>query len=220
MIKCLKEKITCPKCGFVYEHDCYAAADPTVRDKIIDGSAFLATCPGCGVTTRIIYPCLYQDAARSFGVYFLPQTQDRMVKCSGQLAEMTDPQVTVKRLTDDYSEFVEKLILFENNLDDYIMELFKAYTALSMMGPKGQAGGFVPEKLIFNEITGNSFLLTGMREGESKQISVPKKLYTELERRVDTSSQPEDYVMIDMLWALDTLRRQGSILDKNAGGLQ
>ena len=116
--------------------------------------------------------------------------------CEGDLANMTESGVMTRRLCDDYAEFMEKIRVLENGYDDYVMELFKAYAALSMMNG-GQ--GFTPEKLLFERAEGDVFILSGISGGETKQISVPAKLYTQLEAKIMKMPQPQEYAMLDML---------------------
>jgi len=220
----LKEKITCPKCGFVYEKECFpsvdAAADPELRARVVSGEICVASCPSCKVTTRLIYPCMYQDAEKGFAVYFLPRTESRSVSVNGEMeALMEDKTVRTRRLVDDYTELMEKIAIFENGLDDRVMELFKAYTALSMISaPKD---GFKPDTLIFQGYADSErFMMLGFHEKEIHQLSVPKKLYDSLEEAMKGRAWDpgDDFIMVDMLWALDLLKREGSILDKGGPG--
>jgi len=224
----LNERVTCPKCGFVYEHECCpsvnAAADPALKERVLSGGICVTTCPSCKVVTRLVYPCLYQDPERDFAVYFLPRTEARSIPMNGMEALTEGMAVSTRRLVDDYTELMEKIAIFEQGLDDRVMELFKAYTALSMMA---QPNAFKPDKLLFEGKGGEGhFLMLGVRDGETRKLVVPEKLYTALSAVVGGRDWGEngDFVMVDMVWALDLLKREGSILDKasafSAGGLQ
>lgn len=227
----LNEKVTCPKCGFVYEHECClsvnAATDPALRERVVSGGTCVAVCPSCSVTTRLIYPCLYQDPEKSFAVYFLPRTEARSIPAKGDMENLLeDASVKSRRLVDDYTELMEKIAIFENGMDDRVMELFKAYTAISMMSAPD--AGFKPDTLVFQgKGDEEHFIMLGIRDKEMHQLAVPQKLYFALNEAVGGRDwgEGDDFVMVDMLWALEFLRKEGSILDNRgasgpAGGLQ
>ena len=217
---CLKEKVTCPKCGFIYEHECCpsvnASTDPLLREKVISGNICVSYCPSCKVTTRLVYPCLYQDPKNNFAVYFLPRTEMRSIPSDGDISNILEvSSAKDRRLVDDYTDLIEKISIFENGLDDRAMELFKAYTALSIMSKPDAT--FKPDTLVFQGMGDEEhFLMLGVRDKEMHQISVPKKLYTALDEAIKGRDWGEgsDFFMVDMLWALDLLKKEGSILDK------
>lgn len=225
----LNEKVTCPKCGFVYEHECCpsvnGAKDPALREQVVSGDLCVTTCPSCKVVTRLVYPCLYQDPERDFAVYFLPRTEARSIPTRDMETLSEGESVKTRRLVDDYTELMEKIAIFEHGLNDRVMELFKAYTALSMMSVPNAA--FKPDKLLFQSRGGEGhFIMLGVRDNETRKLAVPEQLYTALDAVVGNRDwgESDDYVMVDMVWALDLLKREGSILDKaNAvpkGGVQ
>ncbi|MGI6150372.1 MAG: CpXC domain-containing protein [Christensenellales bacterium] len=227
----LNERVTCPKCGFLYEHECCpsvnASTDPVLREQVISGNICVTTCPSCSVVTRLVYPCLYQDPKKGFAVYFLPRTEARSVPATGDMETLMEcASAKIRRLVDDYTELMEKITIFELGLDDRIMELFKAYTAISIMSAPNAA--FKPDTLIFQgKGEDGSFVLLGIREKEVHQLSVPARLYSALDELIGDRDwgEGDDFVMVDMIWALDLLKKEGSILDKAgavrpAGGVQ
>ncbi|MGI6193321.1 MAG: CpXC domain-containing protein [Christensenellales bacterium] len=225
----LNEKVTCPKCGFMYEHECCpsvnATTDPSLREQVVSGSLCVTTCPNCSVVTRLVYPCLYQDPERGFSVYFLPRTEARSIPAAGEMESLMEGiAVKTRRLVDDYTELMEKIAIFELGLDDRVMELFKAYTAISMMSVPNAA--FKPDTLVFQgRGDDDHFVILGIREKDMRQMKVPAKLYTALDAMVGSRDwgDGDDFVMVDMIWALDLLKREGSILDRGAspaGGAQ
>ena len=219
----IKEKITCPKCGLQYEWECYPAVDgekdPELKEKVLGGRAFVAVCPSCSVTTRLMYPCLYRDKKQGFAAYLLPRTEERSLPAEEKMQELLEGTQTEGmrlRLIDDYKAFREKIILFEEGYDDRAMEVAKAYMALAMMsGPKG---GFVPETLYFQGRFGeDQMLMTALRGEESRQVTVPVKLYHEAQERLrgrgDSCEKEGSFEMIDLLWALEYLKKNGNIID-------
>lgn len=218
----IKERITCPKCGFQYEQECYPAvdaSDASLREHVVEGRAFVGVCPSCSVTTRLVYPCLYRDEKRGFAAYLLPRTEARSIAVEETMSDLLEGAKTEGlklRLIDEYKAFREKIILFEEGYDDRAMELAKAYMALAMMG--GPKGSFVPETLYFQGLFGeDKMLMTALRGEESKQIAVPKSLYAQalacLKNRPEAAAETGEFEMIDLLWALEFLKKHGNIID-------
>ena len=112
----------------------------------------MTVCPSCSVTTRLVYPVMYHDPGRGFAVYFLPRVEQEKLERDDTLNGLLDPAASYSRLrlVDDYSHLCEKIRLFELGLNDRAMELFKACTALSMMGQE-KTDAFVPDSMVFEE---------------------------------------------------------------------
>lgn len=215
----LKEKVTCPKCGFQYEVECApgvnGAADPDLKEQLLTGNAFVRVCPSCGVTTRLVYPVMYQDPKKGFAIYFLPRTEKDRVERQGDMQGLLEGEDFARyRLVDDCLQLAEKIRLFDAGLDDRAMELFKAYTALSMMGKP--EGGFVPDSMLYVDQTKDGrFSFLCVRDEENRQLTVPGDLYHEIASAAHGILGDEitsHFVMVDLLWALNTLKDHGNLL--------
>ena len=57
------EKVTCPSCHHEGDFELWdsinTALDPEMKEKVLNKSIFLYTCPSCGETFRLNYPTLY-----------------------------------------------------------------------------------------------------------------------------------------------------------------
>ena len=216
----IKEKVTCPKCGFQYEIECAPAVDgakdPDLKERLLSGDAFVTVCPSCSVTTRLVYPVMYHDPGRGFAVYFLPRVEQEKLERDDTLNGLLDPAASYSRLrlVDDYSHLCEKIRLFELGLNDRAMELFKACTALSMMGQE-KTDAFVPDSMVFEEESEGRMRFTCARGEENKQLTAPAGFYHTIVESAPSAVKEggaEQFVMIDMLWALNALKDQNLLM--------
>ena len=59
------EKVTCPSCHHEGDFELWdsinTALDPEMKEKVLNQSIFLYTCPSCGETFRLNYSTLYHQ---------------------------------------------------------------------------------------------------------------------------------------------------------------
>lgn len=126
------ELISCPKCGkeseIVVWSSLNADIDPAAKQKLLDGTLFNFTCSHCGNMTNVLYPILYHDMAHSAMVYLVDKdsverTQE-MFSGPGYEPVFGNDEYRVRIVTHPYS-LREKAIIFDNGLDDRIIEAVK-----------------------------------------------------------------------------------------------
>ena len=72
------EKLTCPSCHHDGDFEVWdsinTVLDPEMKEKVLNQSIFLYTCPNCGETFRLNYPILYHQMEDLVMIYrFLNQ---------------------------------------------------------------------------------------------------------------------------------------------------
>lgn len=69
-------QMTCPKCSTTFDIEQYnvinAQTQPELREKLLNGSMFLQTCPRCGTHMHAAYTCVYSNDEKKFLVSFQP----------------------------------------------------------------------------------------------------------------------------------------------------
>lgn len=124
--------IPCPTCGKESTHEIWLSLnvrlDPEARQKLLDNELLTFHCPYCGVERSIPTPLVYDDEERRFMVQIVHDgsTPDD-VSIRTMEADGFDMTGFRFRVVDSVAELLEKIHLFESNLDDRIMEIFKAY---------------------------------------------------------------------------------------------
>ena len=149
MSRTIKKEITCPACGEKADAKMWASVNVTLdqelRESVLDESLFTWTCPQCGHKALLSYPCLYHDMANKFMIYLVPGAKQESLNDAE--AENRYPELggVTKRLAADLNELKEKILIFENGLDDRAVELTKlamSKVALKKHGKELEKGYF------------------------------------------------------------------------------
>jgi hypothetical protein len=145
--------LTCAACGHTFQVDLVAAVQvtrlPGARQQILDGTFQAFACPSCGQATAVESSLVYTDLAR--GQYVAVESAAGL---SWQAAEMRHQAVfdecfvnapsiarelgrTIhKRVVFGFRALREKLLLWDAELDDYVVEAVKGDLAGELgLGP-------------------------------------------------------------------------------------
>ncbi len=123
--------LTCPHCRhsqhFTVWHSVNVSQDPELKPRVLDRSLTTFTCEECGGTASIEQDLLYHDMDRRLMIL---RRSGR-----GEPAELTDKSFGLLntlsgnayafRLVATMNELVEKVLIWEDNLDDRTVEVFK-----------------------------------------------------------------------------------------------
>lgn len=131
-------KAVCSKCGKEHAVKIYksinVAQDPSLKEKVLDGSLFLWECPDCGADNLVNYECLYHDPEARLMVWMLPFGEPEgpeKTAIMNQTKAMGDYRL---RIVANAGDLMEKLIIFEAGMDDHCMELVKYVAGKEMPG--------------------------------------------------------------------------------------
>jgi len=118
---------TCPYCGKVFETEIYesvtADTDEDLRDRCVSGDLFRISCPRCKREFMIQYPLVYVDRRHHF-VIWLKQEEPGEAMVRDFAAPLVSAGYTLRRVT-TLQEFVEKIQILEDEVDDRLVELAK-----------------------------------------------------------------------------------------------
>jgi ribosomal protein S27E len=131
MSKSESTTITCPGCNheqqFTIWQSVNVTLDPTLKQKVLDRSLTTFECESCGHTTTIEQNLLYHDMARQLMILRRP-TQDEPEELAsesfGLLGTLSGKGYDY-RLVTSMNELVEKILIWEDGLDDRTVEVFK-----------------------------------------------------------------------------------------------
>lgn len=132
----------CSKCGRTTEITIYksinTADDPSLKEKVRNGSLFLWGCPHCGTVNLARYETLYHDPEKKLMLWLVPD---------GKISETQMQAITnhtkamggyTLRLVRDMGELMEKVLIFDAGLDDVVLELCKWVTKREMTSNAGK----------------------------------------------------------------------------------
>ena len=134
MSKIHYEKVSCPDCGYTGEYKVYdsiniddeSKTNPMFKRKIIDNSLFLYTCSRCLSKYYIEYPFLYNDVKNNFMVWCLPDNATQAEIDNIKKVDMRTYK-GILRIVIGKFDFIDKLNVFENKLDDIAIESIKTF---------------------------------------------------------------------------------------------
>lgn len=197
----------CPQCGRIHDYPVYEGVDvskePQFRAKVMDASIFDFVCPHCGSVNGVLYPFLYHDPTRRFMVQLVDHTVtgDPFVEVFNTDSE-TDQALrqVVQDMKSRYrlrtvttpNELMEKIAVFEADLDDHVLEIMKYGIIASDEKNTIDHLWFAP--------TDSGPVFLAEENGEfTRSIPLDEKVYNMISDSSSFESDPE--TRIDEAWA-------------------
>lgn len=152
MSKVEKQMIACPKCGketeVSYMQKIEMPYDEEQKEKIMKNGFFCSQCTSCKVVFPVLYDCEYNDLEKKYMIWFIPHlTDDEKVRVMQYNQKLkTDKTLQLAqggyryRLVGSVYELVEKIIIFDHDLDDRFVETMKlAYLPMIQKNLDGES---------------------------------------------------------------------------------
>ena len=124
------KKVTCPSCHYEGNFELWdsinTALDPEMKEKVLNQSIFLYTCPNCGETFRLNYPTLYHQMEDLIMIYLVPESEVEKtceIFCKKNTLADFHTEKYLNRVVTSPNQLVEKIQIFDAGKDDRIMEL-------------------------------------------------------------------------------------------------
>lgn len=129
--------IKCPYCNKEFSEEIADSLNVTLDsdslNKIRNGEVFKVTCPKCKETVFYNHPVLYHDMDKHFMVQYAPDTKtlkefiETADKMYNQFSSLFGEQQTHRVILGDVSEFIEKIEILSNGLNDVAIETYKQF---------------------------------------------------------------------------------------------
>lgn len=208
----IRKEVCCPDCGAKTTARMWsginAEVNPNLRLSVLDESLFDWRCPQCGYEAMLAYPCLYHDKGRRFMIYILPGKPDP-AKAAGIGAQFPQLRGVRKRVTGSLAILKEKILLFEDGLDDRAAELVKLLLAMVLERGKGKRveQGFYCSSDEAADRIGFSFFVEGEEEPVRRMTSFAA--YRQALSIVQNLLPPdgEEFLVVNEKYARDLLYR-------------
>jgi hypothetical protein len=120
--------------------------DPDLKEKLFSRELFETTCLECGETTSLFYPLLYHDQDAQVMIWLVPPDEGgdpRLDPVTMNAQAHLFPGYRL-RLVASVNELLEKIMLFEQGLDDRVVELTK-----ELLWQDGACDASYPRSLFF-----------------------------------------------------------------------
>lgn len=200
--------ISCDKCKRDFEVDLNTAffAKKMENNKLIDPNFAKVTCPNCGHEFILNYRFIYTDSNRKFMVVNDPNFVER----KNQLAFKSSLRLLNRlrreeikgfkiRMCKQIEETREKILIFEDGLDDKLIEIMKIFLI--------EAGEFDFDKKEIKEIRygENSKFLIKL-DGKTFEMNFVEELYKTLEEKYKLYFEENIAQTIDKNWAIKFMK--------------
>lgn len=130
-------EVTCPNCliksNTKFWNSINVTVDEREKERLLANDFFKFTCPICRNIVTIEYDCLYHDMNKREMIYLIvnySKNNSELVKELEALSEEVLPRFGYKyklRIVTNNYDLIEKIKIFDCNLDDRIMEICKVY---------------------------------------------------------------------------------------------
>lgn len=133
MSKSHTEKIRCPSCRKKQQATIWdsvnVTVDPELKPRLLARELTTFTCRYCGISADLESNCLYHDMDKGILVWLMYEGS-----VTGELRAMFDQfgEHKIRRTVSSINDFIEKIGILDNGLDDFEIELFKFCTCIKM----------------------------------------------------------------------------------------
>lgn len=214
MIQQIIKKINCPHCNEENEVILWEKVNvdmnPDLKEKLFKETINNMTCKNCGYTGRIDLPLYYNDTKKKFFIYLVPdfpidkKEEDNLVaNLKAETLNILDSGFdNKKRVVFEYYNLLEKILIFDADLDDRAVEGCKilARTQLKLLEGRAAFAGVEKDELVFN------FFDKEEKKAE-KSFTVPMAMYAEVLKAIEKKDdQPkDDFRIVDVKYAVRIL---------------
>lgn len=214
MIQQVIKKIKCPHCNEENEVILWEKVNvdmnPDLKEKLFTETINNMKCKSCNYVSRIDIPLYYNDTKRKFFIYLVPDfpidknEEDKLLSNlkTETLNILDNGYDNKKRAVFEYYNLLEKILIFDAELDDRVVEGCKilARTQLKLMEGRAAFAGTENDEITFN------FFEKEAKEA-TRSFFVPKAMYDEIALiiREKDKETADEFKNIDVKYAVRML---------------
>ena len=218
-----KQTVKCPACGEISDLTVWqsitAADSPDLKSDLLAGKINMFLCGTCGQRALFPSPILYTDTEKRLVISFYPQNDaaerqrifEEIKKSSAQSGELENYPDYNLRFVTSYNELMEKILIFDNGLDDKVLEVIKLLVLAQDSDKMAQ------RSCIFGKADGGEieFLVTDAKENQVYTSRVPLETYTTVKTQLAASGvkfKSFNWELVDADYAASLLRGRNNTL--------
>lgn len=172
-----KEVIKCPKCNkesdFTIWNSINVSLDEEVKEKVLNGDIFNFKCLNCRHESNVVYSTLYHDMDNKYMIYLLVNDETEEEVNDNCALDYVEPGEYKLRIVRDQNKLIERIRIFEDGLDDCIVEALKSIVARNLPEDKiNSVSG-----LFYNGKSSDGIDYIAFIENESMSCTVPMDAY-------------------------------------------
>lgn len=215
-------KHTCPNCKYEQNVSVYPVinlqTDKDIYEDLFSLDLFKITCPNCKKTTIIQYDCLVIDMFKKYIIYlytsndlqFFNNSIDQFIYSIKDNQQYNNIFNDLKhtRVVTSLNQLLEKLLIFDYDLNDKIIEIMKLG-----LYDKERLDKDIYKNVCFNKIEQDKLIFTCFNIHDTKvqpiDISVDVKYYNMVIDSVGGNTPPEtkQFDYIDYNWANNVIKK-------------
>lgn len=190
-----KQNVKCPKCGQMIEVTVWNSI--TVKDSedlkndLLGGKLNMFHCPSCSYTALMPTPMLYHDEDKRLMISFSPcddpflinQLFDNVQETSKESGELEKFEGYNLRFITDYNELLEKILIFDNDMNDKTIEVIK----LMILSQDVDKSEYRVCRFGKKGDTEMEFMIYDAKENQTYTSSVPNTTYDTLNTQLRES---------------------------------
>lgn len=209
-------QFSCPYCNnkqpFTIWQSLNASVDPKARADLLEGKLLEFTCELCTKTVIVNSPLLYHDPVRQFMIFLRSANDPISPPAPNQFPFDEFTGNYLLRVVEEERSLVEKIRIFEAELDDRLIEIIKLTSKINLA-----AHGCKPtDSLVFisskqSKIDKGTINLVWSSEAGIRDYRPPFELYnlvTEEFAGEISSAQSREWTRIDERYAMRLLAKQ------------
>ena len=201
--------LNCLSCGEASSFERYDRIDvsktPQFRTALIDWELFKSTCNHCGHQVIIDYPTIYVDEENKVIIQYLPSNCSDLGSVSSikELAAELDISKYKRRIVTNLEDFVEKVQIFSEGMDDKAIEFMKYLKSPN----EDEDIMFSYEHMVFTKVgpVAYQFMFINQKEAVAS-LNFSSELY--LDALVEVAEVGESEYVINMDWAEKFARKR------------
>lgn len=208
----LKQSVKCPKCSQMSDVTVWSSItvkdSPDLKSDLLSGKINMFKCPSCEHMALMPHPMLYHDEEKKLMISFSP-TNDPVIKeqmfqnvreSSSKSGELEKLEGYNLRFITEYNELLEKVLIFDNELNDKVIEVIKLMI-LSQEVDKSEQRNCRFGKICDD---GLEFMIHDFIENQVYTSTVPKSSYdTVYKSLIESGMKPYsfDWEVVDSAYA-------------------
>lgn len=206
--------VTCNQCNEVMEYDVFDSVNvtlnPVLKEKVLNDELFILRCSNCGKIFYLSYPFTYNDMDVRYIIRYTNneniekqkiEFQTFVTTINNELSSNFEDFKYKYRFVNEYERVREKVRIFDRDLDDRIIELYKYEFIVN--GYDKELSNL--DDVIFVNVDGSSECVFILFEKDVidnvRAISFDEMEYMRLEKEYEGVLDKFNNYEIDLLWA-------------------
>ncbi len=192
--------VKCPNCETelnVSFFDVYML-DETIKKQLEEDRLFTFVCSKCQKSIRINYDCLCVDKAHNYALALCYNADNKTKKNLISTFNYLDDDCR-KRIVENRDSLLEKVYIFDDGLNDYVIEVMKALHKLSLVK---EFGAEKKTEIYYSSDNNGQFVVK--MDKEIYQIPFETDLYEQIRESFENEDEQE-FKEVDYSWALKIL---------------